>query len=221
MMTEKRQLDQSHDDVLQAAISQLDKLTFTATRAFEPDQFLSLVQPGDVVRGTTAEEKARRAVLETEDRDSEAENVAKKKSKGEREKASEVIDERPEPENDENLIPLDDGDFIHVGTYLGDEWESAITRLDRIPPVKIKGMKYQPHPWQAKGAAQGHYLCEHKDFKVFYCGDEMGLGKTLLAIMMAKLVQSKPGFCVVVAPKTICGQWLKEIAGAFHKVLRG
>jgi SNF2 family DNA or RNA helicase len=84
--------------------------------------------------------------------------------------------------------------------------------------VEIPGLLFKPHIWQTKGAAQGHYLCEHPDFRIFFCGDEMGLGKTLLAVLMAKKAQAKPGFCVVVAPKPVCDQWVDEFARAFTKV---
>jgi SNF2 family DNA or RNA helicase len=90
--------------------------------------------------------------------------------------------------------------------------------LHNIPPANAKGLRFQPHVWQAKGAAQGHYLCEAKYFKGFFCGDEMGLGKTLLAVLMMKLAQPMRGICIVVAPKTVCSQWLDEINCAFVEV---
>jgi SNF2 family DNA or RNA helicase len=46
----------------------------------------------------------------------------------------------------------------------------------------------------------------------------MGLGKTLMAVMMIKLAQPKPGFCIVIAPKTVGQQWQEECVGAFEQV---
>lgn len=87
-----------------------------------------------------------------------------------------------------------------------------------MTPVDIVGLRFTPHAWQKKGAAQGHWLCEQPKFKIFFCGDEMGLGKTNLAVMMIKLAQPQRGFCLVVAPKTVGQQWADECNGAFEKV---
>ncbi len=46
----------------------------------------------------------------------------------------------------------------------------------------------------------------------------MGLGKTVLAIMMIKLAQPQPGFCLVVAPKTVGVQWEDECNRTFKRV---
>jgi SNF2 family DNA or RNA helicase len=108
--------------------------------------------------------------------------------------------------------------------YLTTRYSNALliqilqTMLDSIQPEKISGLRFEPHEWQKKGAAQGDYLCEHPDFKLFCCGDEMGVGKTLLAVLMVKLAQPKRGFCVVVAPKPVCGQWENEFDRAFTEV---
>ncbi|KAE8869679.1 hypothetical protein PTNB29_00023 [Pyrenophora teres f. teres] len=129
----------------------------------------------------------------------------------------EDIEQEEEAGDDQNYIDLLNGDSIHVSDYLGKEWVEAIVKLDQVQPLYIPGLLFHPHPWQLKGAAQGHWLCEQKDFRLFCCGDEMGLGKTMLAVLMAKLAQPQPGFCVVVSPKTVCTQWREEFERAFVK----
>lgn len=39
-----------------------------------------------------------------------------------------------------------------------------------------------------------------------------------MAVMMIKLAQPKPGFCIVIAPKTVGQQWQEECVGAFEQV---
>ncbi len=79
-------------------------------------------------------------------------------------------------------------------------------------------MTIQPHSYQLKGAAQAHFLCESR-FKGALIGDAMGLGKTLLAAMVIKLVQHRPGFSVVVAPKSACRQWKETLETSWTEVM--
>lgn len=78
-------------------------------------------------------------------------------------------------------------------------------------------MTIRPHDYQLKGAAQLHSLCEG-DARGGILADSMGLGKTLTAILAMNLVRDVPGMCVVVAPKTLCPQWVTSIERTFTGV---
>ena len=82
-----------------------------------------------------------------------------------------------------------------------------------IPPH----MTVTPHCHQLKGASQADFLCR-SHFKGILLGDGMGVGKTLTAILAMWLVKDLPGFSVVVAPKTLCHQWVEQIEGSFEPV---
>lgn len=78
-------------------------------------------------------------------------------------------------------------------------------------------MTTEPHPWQLKGAAQADHACRSV-FRAFVCGDRMGVGKTMLALLAAWMVRDEPGFTLVVAPKSVCPQWKKEVEGHWESV---
>ena len=73
------------------------------------------------------------------------------------------------------------------------------------------------HDHQLKGAAQMHYLC-NSQFRGGILADGMGVGKTHTAICAMFLVKDDPGFSMVVAPKTLCLQWVAAIEGAWQEV---
>jgi SNF2 family DNA or RNA helicase len=78
-------------------------------------------------------------------------------------------------------------------------------------------MRVRPHDYQLKGAAQINYLCESR-FRGALVGDGMGVGKTLQAILAMWLQRDKPGFSMVIAPKSVCLQWVDEISEAWDEV---
>ena len=49
-------------------------------------------------------------------------------------------------------------------------------------------------------------------------GDQMGLGKTLLAVLALWLCKDEPGISLVVAPASICYQWVYTIERAWSEV---
>jgi SNF2 family DNA or RNA helicase len=73
------------------------------------------------------------------------------------------------------------------------------------------------HDHQLKGAAQMDFLAK-SSFKGGILADGMGAGKTHTSIAMMHLVKDEPGFCVVVAPKTLCLQWVDAIESAWEEV---
>ena len=78
-------------------------------------------------------------------------------------------------------------------------------------------MNLIPHDYQLKGAAQADFCCKGP-LKGFLIGDEMGLGKTLVAILAMWLCRDDPGMSLVVAPKVLCNQWVREIEQAWQQV---
>lgn len=78
-------------------------------------------------------------------------------------------------------------------------------------------MTVTPHDYQLKAAAQADFSCRSR-FKGILIGDGMGVGKTLSAILAMYMVKDEPGFSLVVAPKTLCRQWVDYIEGAFEEV---
>ncbi|RYN39619.1 hypothetical protein AA0112_g3578 [Alternaria arborescens] len=204
MNRKKRAKDVELDDATTAAIARLNALSFEAADPLSPPaHFLEYIKPGLFMKGRPNEYVPENKDHETSDEEQES-----------------LSDEDPDGLDevvDQNWLELGDNDRVHISVYLGQEWVEAIEALDAIEPVEIPGLRPTPHPWQKKGAAQGHWLCEQPDFKIFFCGDEMGLGKTLMAVMMIKLAQPKPGFCIVIAPKTVGQQWQEECVGAFEQ----
>lgn len=79
------------------------------------------------------------------------------------------------------------------------------------------GMIEVPQPWQSKAAAQVHWLCLSK-FRGALVGDEAGVGKTLLALLVLDAVRDEPGLCLIVAPKSVCIQWMQDIERAYKPV---
>lgn len=59
-------------------------------------------------------------------------------------------------------------------------------------------------------------LCKSA-LKGMICRDEIGVGKTLLAILALSLVQNDPEFSLVVAPKSVCAQWVSQIEAAWMR----
>ncbi|CAN9171613.1 unnamed protein product [Alternaria alternata] len=205
MSSKKRAKHAELDDATTAAIAKLNALSFEATDPLNPPAYLrEYIKPGQYMKGRPNE-----YVTQTED----LENSDEEQESLSDEEDLDNLDEG----FDQNWLELGDHDRCHISVYLGQEWVEAIQALDAIEPVEIPGLRPTPHAWQKKGAAQGHWLCEQPDFKIFFCGDEMGLGKTLMAVMMIKLAQPTPGFCVVIAPKTVGQQWQDECLGAFEQ----
>ena len=73
------------------------------------------------------------------------------------------------------------------------------------------------HQHQLKGAAQMDYLCR-STFRGGILADGMGVGKTLTAVMVMYKVKDDPGFSMVVAPKSLCLQWVAAIEDAWQEV---
>jgi SNF2 family DNA or RNA helicase len=73
------------------------------------------------------------------------------------------------------------------------------------------------HEHQLKGAAQMHFLC-NSPFRGGILADGMGVGKTHTAVASMFLVKDEPGFSMVVAPKTLCLQWVNAIECAWQEV---
>jgi len=130
-----------------------------------------------------------------------------------------------------------DGQYYAANEYFGEQWVALIVSrrqstaiapalADHTTQYKLHNveamltpdhMSYQPHIYQLKGAAQADMLCKSA-FKAMVCGDGIGVGKTLLAILALSLVQNDPGFSLVVAPKSVCAQWVSQIEGASEEV---
>jgi DNA repair protein RAD16 len=73
------------------------------------------------------------------------------------------------------------------------------------------------HPHQLKGAAQMLHLCD-SPFNGGILADAMGLGKTFTAAAVIHAKKEGPGFSLVVAPKSLCLQWVAELEGAWEEV---
>jgi SNF2 family DNA or RNA helicase len=82
-----------------------------------------------------------------------------------------------------------------------------------IPPMEHpKNMAIVLYNHQLKGVAQMHFLC-NSTFRGGVLADGIGVGKTHSAISAMFLVKDDPGFSLVVAPKTLCLQWVAAIKG--------
>jgi len=86
--------------------------------------------------------------------------------------------------------------------------ELAIARRVEAHPLDITGLKVILRRYQAFGAR--YLLCQERTV----LGDEMGLGKTIQALAaMQHLANGQPGLhALVVAPASILGNWMHEIA---------
>lgn len=80
-----------------------------------------------------------------------------------------------------------------------------------------QNMLITPHDYQLKGAAQADWACKGP-FKGIMVGHEMGVGNTLLAILAMWLCRDDPGMCLVVAPVSLCGQWVTTIERSWEEV---
>ncbi len=132
-------------------------------------------------------------------------------------------EEEQEPTEDEVdyrgiVTDPETGDPMMIEYWLTGPWESRIRQLYDTPAIDTPpGMVVQPHEHQLLAAAQGHFLCK-SSIRGIILGDTTGLGKTLSAILMMWLAKDDAGFSVVVAPKTLCHQWVKQIKGSFKPV---
>jgi len=61
------------------------------------------------------------------------------------------------------------------------------------------------------------YLC-CSSFRGGILADGMGLGKTLTSIVLMWEVRDEPGFSMVIAPRSLCLQWVAAIEGAWQEV---
>jgi len=87
-----------------------------------------------------------------------------------------------------------------------------------LPPIPCPPhMTLTPHDYQLKAAAQIHFSCEgvHRGMLL---GDQMGSGKTLIAILVMWLCREDPGMSLVVAPASLCQQWVDQIDRTFQEV---
>jgi len=130
-----------------------------------------------------------------------------------------------------------DGEHIHATEYFGSKWTQRIVSLANassyipaivltyakhnlyaVPPMEHpENMALVLHDHQLKGAAQMHFLC-NSPFRGGVLADGMGVGKTHTSIAMMHLVKDEPGFSMVVAPKTLCLQWVDAIENAWQEV---
>jgi SNF2 family DNA or RNA helicase len=78
-------------------------------------------------------------------------------------------------------------------------------------------MSIVPHTYQLKGAAQIDWACRGP-FQGIMIGDAMGLGKTLQAILAMWLCRDEPGMSLVVAPASLCSQWIRSIETSWEEV---
>ena len=79
------------------------------------------------------------------------------------------------------------------------------------------GMLIEPYPFQLKAAAQIDFCCEGP-FRGIILADRMGMGKALTRTLATWLRRNEPGMSLVVAPATVCSQWVREIHKYFAEV---
>ncbi|TAQ83552.1 hypothetical protein B7494_g8124 [Chlorociboria aeruginascens] len=99
-----------------------------------------------------------------------------------------------------------DGEQYHARDVFGAKW------VDRIQAAE---MAFPLHDYQLKGAAQLHHLCLSSSGGGILA-DAMGLGKTNTAIAAMWMVKNRPGFSLVVCPKSLCIQWVDAVENAFQ-----
>jgi SNF2 family DNA or RNA helicase len=78
-------------------------------------------------------------------------------------------------------------------------------------------MLVTPFDYQLKGAAQMDQSLEGP-FKFFFLGDRMGMGKTLTTTLALWLKKDEPGMALVVAPASVCAQWVSDVHRYFDEV---
>jgi hypothetical protein len=90
------------------------------------------------------------------------------------------------------------------------EWEAQQARIARaktIRPRKPKGFKTELHTYQKTGF---RWMMQLAEWGVGGClADDMGLGKTIQALAVL-LARAKQGPAMVVAPASVCRNWLRE-----------
>ena len=87
---------------------------------------------------------------------------------------------------------------------------SQLSGKSELPEVPVpEGVKAELRPYQRQGLAWLQFLREHGLAGIL--ADDMGLGKTLqtLALLIAR---SAGGPALVIAPTSVCGNWLAEAA---------
>lgn len=106
---------------------------------------------------------------------------------------------------------LVDGVEYHYPEYFGKDWLNKIDKLYSVAPMEPPAGMVQdlmPHDYQRRGAGQLDYLTK-SNFKAAILGDEMGLGKTVQALMVLHQNSSMGRVAVVVAPLSVCQQWVE------------
>jgi hypothetical protein len=120
------------DPALDEAVAQLSALSFAPTDLTAIEKYRGYIVPGIAVRGTPAEERVRKAEQieapdseeELDEEDAEPEDAEPKTGEW-----SVVLTLDEPKELGQNYIDLGGGDFIHVGIYLGNEWEEEIVSI--------------------------------------------------------------------------------------------
>ncbi|OAG43839.1 hypothetical protein AYO21_02066 [Fonsecaea monophora] len=109
------------------------------------------------------------------------------------------------------------GEVWHVAEYLGKHWVDMIMQMHSIKPLPTPvGMVVKPYDYQLKGAAQMDW-CLEGPFKFFFLGDRMGMGKTLTTTLALWMRKDEPGMSLVVAPASVCAQWVRDIHRYFDE----
>ena len=92
-----------------------------------------------------------------------------------------------------------------------DKWQKHIQQLEQMRTFSTKTpstLKAQLRPYQEEGF---QWLARLSQWGVGAClADDMGLGKTIQAIAML-LYRAKNGPSLVVAPASVCSNWIKEL----------
>ncbi|KAF8854060.1 P-loop containing nucleoside triphosphate hydrolase protein [Acephala macrosclerotiorum] len=109
------------------------------------------------------------------------------------------------------------GEHIHATKFFGNKYTERIRALYGVKAMAHpEHMNIVLHYHQLKGAAQLDFLCR-SSFRGGILADQMGVGKTLTAVTLMFMVKDEPGFSMVVAPKSLCLQWVSDIEGAWQE----
>jgi hypothetical protein len=119
------------DPAVDEAVTQLSALTFAHPDPTALGKYRGYIVPGAAVRGTPGEEQALQAArieaLDDDGGESDDEDVGAEEPDI-KEWSTKLEPDEPK-QLDQNYIALDDGNIIHVGDYLGEEWENAIVGI--------------------------------------------------------------------------------------------
>ncbi|KAK7897408.1 hypothetical protein LTR67_005297 [Exophiala xenobiotica] len=108
------------------------------------------------------------------------------------------------------------GEIYHVAEYLGQDWVRMIRERHAVKPLRIPpGITVIPHDHQLKGAAEIHHSISGP-FRFIIVADPMGMGKTLQMVLTMLETKDQPGMYLVVAPASVCLQWVREIHQYFE-----